>query len=215
MQGFPDLLEDQPQAISLAPGAVLLRRFALTEARSLLAEVQIISARAPFRHLITPGGFRMSVAMTNCGAVGWVSDRSGYRYDRTDPDTGQGWPPMPRLFLRIATTVAAVAGFRGYAPDVCLINRYVPGARLSLHQDRNELDDEAPIVSVSLGLPAMFLFGGLKRSERCVRVPVEHGDIVVWGGPARMRFHGVLPLADGFHTETGAQRINLTFRTAL
>ncbi len=157
----------------------------------------------------------MSVAMTNCGAVGWVSDRSGYRYDRTDPDTGQGWPPMPSLFLSVATTAAAVAGFSGYAPDVCLINRYVPGARLSLHQDRNELDDEAPIVSVSLGLSAIFLFGGLKRSDRSLRVPLEHGDVVVWGGPARMRFHGVLPLADGLHAETGAQRINLTFRTAL
>jgi DNA oxidative demethylase len=215
MEVFSDLLEGQSQTISLAPGAVLLRHFALVEGRSLLIEVQKISARAPFRHLITPSGFRMSVAMTNCGAVGWVSDRSGYRYDRTDPDTGQGWPPMPSLFLSVAMTAAAVAGFSGYAPDVCLINRYVPGARLSLHQDRNELDDEAPIVSVSLGLSAIFLFGGLKRSDRSLRVPLEHGDVVVWGGPARMRFHGVLPLADGFHTETSAQRINLTFRTAL
>jgi DNA oxidative demethylase len=215
MEVFSDLLEGQSQTISLAPGAVLLRRFALVGAHSLLTEVQKISARAPFRHLITPGGFRMSVAMTNCGAVGWVSDRSGYRYDRTDPDTGQSWPPMPSLFLSVATAAAAVAGFSGYAPDVCLINRYVPGARLSLHQDRNELDDEAPIVSVSLGLSAIFLLGGLKRSDRSLRVPLEHGDVVVWGGPARMRFHGVLPLADGFHTETSAQRINLTFRTAL
>ena len=214
MELFSDL-DSQSQAISLAPGALLLRRFALVEARSLLTEVQKISARAPFRHLITPGGFRMSVAMTNCGAVGWVSDRSGYRYDRTDPDTGQAWPPMPSLFLDVATTAATVAGFNGYAPDVCLINRYLPGARLSLHQDRNELDDEAPIVSVSLGLSAIFLFGGLKRSDRSLRVPLEHGDVVVWGGPARMRFHGVLPLADGCHTETGAERINLTFRTAL
>jgi DNA oxidative demethylase len=215
MEVFSDLLEVQSQTVSLAPGAVLLQRFALVKARSLLAEVQKISARAPFRHLITPGGFRMSVAMTNCGAVGWVSDRSGYRYDGTDPDTGQSWPPMPTLFLSVATTAAEVAGFSGYAPDVCLINRYVPGARLSLHQDRNELDDEAPIVSVSLGLSAIFLFGGLKRSDRTVRVPLEHGDVVVWGGPARMRFHGVLPLADGLHAETGVQRINLTFRTAL
>jgi len=214
MELFSDL-EGQSQTISLAPGAILLRRFAVVEARSLLTEVQNISRRAPFRHLITPGGFRMSVAMTNCGAVGWVSDRSGYRYDRIDPDTGQAWPRMPSLFLRLATTAAAVAGFSGYAPDVCLINQYVPGARLSLHQDRNELDDQAPIVSVSLGLPAIFLFGGLKRADQCRRVPLEHGDVVVWGGPARMRYHGVSPLADGFHTETGAQRINLTFRTAL
>jgi len=215
MEVFSDLLESESQYISLAPGAVLLRRFAWAEARSLLTEVQSISARAPFRHWITPGGFRMSVAMTNCGAVGWVSDRSGYRYNRIDPHTAQAWPPMPSLFLRLATKAAAVAGFSSYAPDVCLINRYVPGARLSLHQDRNELDDEAPIVSVSLGLSAIFLFGGLKRDDRSLRVPLEHGDVVVWGGPARMRFHGVLPLADGIHTETGAQRINLTFRTAL
>jgi alkylated DNA repair protein (DNA oxidative demethylase) len=157
----------------------------------------------------------MSVAMTNCGAVGWVSDRSGYRYDRVDPDTGRPWPPMPASFLRVALAAAAAAGFVDYAPDVCLINRYVPGARLSLHQDRNELDDEAPIVSVSLGLPAVFLFGGLKRTDRCARVPLAHGDVVVWGGPARMRFHGVLPIAAGEHPAVGRERINLTFRTAL
>jgi alkylated DNA repair protein (DNA oxidative demethylase) len=157
----------------------------------------------------------MSVAMTNCGAVGWVSDRRGYRYAHFDPETGRPWPPMPASFQRVATAAAAAAGFSDYAPDVCLINRYAPGARLSLHQDRNELDDEAPIVSVSLGLPAIFLFGGLKRSERSSRMPLEHGDVVVWGGPARMRFHGVLPVADGLHPEVGKQRINLTFRTAL
>jgi DNA oxidative demethylase len=157
----------------------------------------------------------MSVAITNCGAVGWVSDRSGYRYARLDPETGRNWPPMPASFQHVATAAAAAAGFSDYVPDVCLINRYAPGARLSLHQDRNELDDEAPIVSVSLGLPATFLFGGLKRSERSSRVPLEHGDVVVWGGPARMRFHGVLPIADGHHPQLGDQRINLTFRTAL
>ena len=210
-----ELFEVESQALALAPGAALLRRFALDEASALLTDVREIAARSPFRHLITPGGIRMSVAMTNCGAVGWVSDRSGYRYVRVDPDTGRSWPPMPASFRRIATAAAAAAGFSGYAPDVCLINRYAPGARLSLHQDRNELDDEAPIVSVSLGLPAIFLFGGLKRSERCSRVPLEHGDVVVWGGPARMRFHGVLPIADGQHPGLGAQRINLTFRTAL
>jgi alkylated DNA repair protein (DNA oxidative demethylase) len=210
-----DFFEVESQTLALAPGAVLLRRFALTEDNALLNDVQEISARAPFRHLITPGGFRMSVAMTNCGEVGWVSDRSGYRYDRADPDTGCRWPLMPASFRRIATAAAAAAGFNAYAPDVCLINRYAPGTRLSLHQDRNELDDEAPIVSVSLGLPAIFLLGGLTRSDRCLRVPLEHGDVVVWGGPARMRFHGVLPIADGRHPVTGRARINLTFRTAL
>lgn len=210
-----DLFEVESPGLALAPGALLLRGFALAEAGNLLTDVTEVAACAPFRHLITPGGFRMSVAMTNCGALGWVSDRSGYRYDRVDPDTGRSWPPMPTSFQRIATAAAAAAGFGDYAPDVCLINRYAPGARLSLHQDRNELDDVAPIVSVSLGLPATFLFGGLKRSDRCSRVPLEHGDVVVWGGPSRMRFHGVLPVGDGRHPTVGEQRINLTFRTAL
>jgi alkylated DNA repair protein (DNA oxidative demethylase) len=210
-----DLFERESRTVALAPGAVLLKRFALAEAGALLADVRKVDALAPFRHLVTPGGFRMSVAMTNCGEVGWVSDRSGYRYDRADPMTGCRWPPMPVSFRRIATATASTAGFDDYVPDVCLINRYVPGARLSLHQDRNELDDEAPIVSVSLGLPATFLFGGFERSDRCLRVTLEHGDVVVWGGPARMRFHGVLPLAEGLHPELGVQRINLTFRTAL
>jgi alkylated DNA repair protein (DNA oxidative demethylase) len=210
-----DLFEGEARTLVLAPGAVLLKRFALADAGALLTDVREIDALAPFRHLITPGGLRMSVAMTNCGAVGWVSDRSGYRYDRVDPMTGSPWPPMPVSFQRIASEAASAAGFDDYVPDVCLINRYVPGARLSLHQDRNELDDEAPIVSVSLGLPATFLFGGFKRSDRCMRLALEHGDVVVWGGPARMRFHGVMPIAEGQHPELGAQRINLTFRTAL
>jgi DNA oxidative demethylase len=211
----PDLFDLESQALALAPGAMVLGGFAVSDTADLLAGVADIEQHAPFRHLITPGGFRMSVAMTNCGAVGWVSDRTGYRYDRVDPDTGLEWPPMPSTFRRIAVAAATAAGFADYTPDVCLINRYEPGARLSLHQDRNEIDDEAPIVSVSLGLPAVFLFGGLKRSDRCARVPLGHGDVVVWGGPSRMRFHGVLPLAEGCHPELGRQRINLTFRTAL
>lgn len=211
----PELFAVESQSLSLGPGAVLLRGHALTAAESLLADVLRVEARAPFRHLITPGGFRMSVAMTNCGSVGWVSDRRGYRYDPVDPETGLPWPPLPASFLRVATAAADAAGFSDYAPDVCLINRYVPGARLTLHQDRNELDDAAPIVSVSLGLSATFLLGGLKRSDRTLRVPLEHGDVVVWGGPARMRFHGVLPVAAGCHPQTGERRINLTFRTAL
>ncbi|HSQ10444.1 MAG TPA: DNA oxidative demethylase AlkB [Burkholderiaceae bacterium] len=209
-----DLFDLESRTIALAPGAMVLRNFAAADAVALLAGVADIEQCAPFRHLITPGGFRMSVAMTNCGAVGWVSDRTGYRYDREDPDTGLEWPSMPSTFRRAAVAAAAAAGFDRYEPDVCLINRYEPGARLSLHQDRNELDDEAPIVSVSLGLPAVFQFGGLKRSDRCARVPLEHGDVVVWGGPSRMRFHGVLPLAEGCHPELGRKRINLTFRTA-
>lgn len=197
----------------LAPGAVVLRGFAAREP-ALLADVEDVASRAPFRHMATPGGYRMSVAMTNCGALGWVSDRSGYRYDALDPDTGAPWPRMPESFRRLAIGAAAQAGFEDFIPDACLINRYAPGARLTLHQDRNERDFRQPIVSVSMGLAAVFLFGGLKRSEKAVRVPLEHGDVVVWGGPARMRFHGVLPLKEGHDAQLGRLRINLTFRKA-
>jgi len=198
----------------LAPGAALLRRFAEAEAGTLLAALEEVISQAPFRHMVTPGGFRMSVAMTNCGDLGWVSDETGYRYVAADPDSGLRWPPMPDPLLRLATAAAAAAGFPGFLPDACLINRYQPGARLSLHQDRNERDPCAPIVSVSLGLPAVFLFGGLRRAEPATRVPLMHGDVAVWGGPARMRYHGVLPLKQGHHPLLGPHRINLTLRKA-
>jgi alkylated DNA repair protein (DNA oxidative demethylase) len=198
----------------LADGAVVLRGFALADERALLAAIERVVARAPLRHMVTPGGFRMSIAMTNCGTHGWVSDRTGYRYDRVDPATGERWPAMPGAFAALATRAAAAAGFDGFAPDACLVNRYEPGARLSLHQDRNERDFAAPIVSVSLGIPAVFLFGGKQRSDRQKRVALEHGDVVVWGGPARLRYHGVAPLADNAHPLTGRQRFNLTFRKA-
>jgi len=164
--------------------------------------------------MITPGGFTMSVAMTNCGSVGWLTDRTGYRYDPVDPASGKPWPPMPAVFRDLATTAAAQARFAGFTPDACLINRYEPGTRLSLHQDKDEQDYASPVVSVSLGLPARFLFGGLKRSDPQTKIPLEHGDVVVWGGPARLAFHGVMPLADGVHPAVGRQRINLTFRKA-
>jgi alkylated DNA repair protein (DNA oxidative demethylase) len=154
----------------------------------------------------------MQVAMTNCGTFGWCSDRRGYRYDRNDPHTGVPWPALPPVFLALAANAAREAGFDGYLPDACLINRYAPGNRLSLHQDRDEDDRVAPIVSVSLGLPATFLFGGFARSDRTVRVPLQHGDVVVWGGVDRMRFHGVSPVKPGRHEVVGEQRINLTFR---
>jgi DNA oxidative demethylase len=204
--------EPEPQELALAPGAVVLRGFALAGERTLLADVERVVAAAPLRHLVTRGGFRMSVAMTNCGALGWVSDLHGYRYDPLDPDSGLPWPPMPASLLQLATAAAARAGFASYRPDACLVNRYAPGARLTLHQDRNEHDLEAPIVSVSLGIPAVFLFGGLTRKERPLRVPLRHGDVAVWGGPARMRFHGVLPIEAAHHPATGSHRINLTFR---
>jgi alkylated DNA repair protein (DNA oxidative demethylase) len=198
----------------LAEGAVVLRQFATRGATGLLAALEDVVARAPFRHMQTPGGFRMSVAMTNCGPLGWVTDRSGYRYDPADPETGRPWPPMPEAFRRLAEDAAARGGFTGFAPDACLINRYQPGARLSLHQDRNEKDFGQPIVSVSLGLPAVFLFGGLERTEKPRRVALTHGDVMVWGGPARLRFHGVMPLKDGSHASVGGHRVNLTFRKA-
>jgi DNA oxidative demethylase len=210
-ESAPDL---RPPREAMAEGAVLLRGFARTTDAGLIAEIGAIVAQAPFRHMVTPGGHAMSVAMTNCGAAGWVTDRSGYRYDANDPLTGKPWPAMPPSFGQLARQAAAQAGFPAFSPDACLINRYAPGARMSLHQDRDETDFGAPIVSVSLGLSAIFLFGGLKRSDKPRRYRLEHGDIVVWGGPARLNFHGVAPLADGEHPLLGRQRINLTFRKA-
>jgi alkylated DNA repair protein (DNA oxidative demethylase) len=198
----------------LGPGAVVLRGFAIPVVDPLLNAIHEVTARAPFRRMTTPGGFRMSVAMTNCGTLGWVTDRTGYRYDRLDPESGREWPPMPDAFARLAEAAAATAGFPAFAPDACLINRYDPGAKLSLHQDRNESDFGQPIVSVSLGLPAVFLFGGDNRSDKARRVELTHGDVVVWGGPARLRYHGVLPLKDGDHPLVGRHRVNLTFRKA-
>ena len=196
----------------LEEGAVLLRGFASAESPLLLEEVARIAQDAAFRHLVTPGGYTMSVAMTNCGRVGWVSDRSGYRYDHKDPQTGVPWPAMPQAFLNVAARAAAEAGFANYDPDACLINRYSAGAKLSLHQDRDEKDPWAPIVSVSLGLPAVFLWGGKRRSDPVRRLRLESGDIAIWGGPARFVYHGVAPLKDGHHPLTGTVRINLTFR---
>jgi alkylated DNA repair protein (DNA oxidative demethylase) len=199
----------------LAEGAVLFRGFVATDAAALLQALQPILAAAPFRHMVTPGGHIMSVAMTNCGAVGWITDRAGYRYDAIDPESGRAWPAMPSMFLDVAARAATAGGFPGFVPDGCLINRYEPGARLTLHQDRNECDFAAPIVSVSLGLPAVFLFGGLRRTDRPRRMGLESGDVVVWGGPSRLAFHGIDPLPDGEDALTGRCRINLTFRKAL
>ena len=209
------LFDSEPVAPSveqLQEGAVLLRGFVTAEAAQLMEEVTRIAQAAPFRHLVTPGGHTMSVAMTNCGRVGWVSDRKGYRYDPVDPDSALAWPTMPTSFLELAVNAAAQAGFEHYDPDACLINRYAAGAKLSLHQDRDEKDAWAPIVSVSLGLPAVFLWGGLRRADPVRRLRLESGDVVVWGGPARSVYHGVAPLKDGQHPLTGAARINLTFR---
>jgi DNA oxidative demethylase len=200
---------------ALADGAIVLHAFATPEAAVLVEAIGQIAAAAPFRHMVTPGGYRMSVAMTNCGSAGWVTDRHGYRYAPLDPATARPWPVLPAVFLVLAARAAAAAGFDGFVPDSCLINRYEPGARLSLHQDRNERDFAAPIVSVSLGLPAVFLFGGLRRSDRPRRIRLESGDVVVWGGPARLAFHGIDPLAEAEDRLTGRCRFNLTLRKAL
>jgi alkylated DNA repair protein (DNA oxidative demethylase) len=199
----------------IAEDALLLPGAASHEAPALLAAVQAVVAMAPWRHMLTPGGARMSVAMTNCGQVGWISDRRGYRYAPVDPESGRAWPPMPATLRELAARSADMAGFAGFEPDACLVNRYAPGTRLSLHQDRNERDMRAPVVSVSLGLAALFLFGGLRRADATQRIPLAHGDVVVWGGRQRLAFHGVAALADGEHALTGRCRINLTFRQAL
>jgi DNA oxidative demethylase len=211
---FESVPDVRPSRQAMAEGAVLLRGFAKPVENDLIADLRAIVAQAPFRHMRTPGGHQMSVAMTNCGSLGWVTDHTGYRYDADDPESGKSWPAMPSTFRELAGQAAAQAGFEGFAPDACLVNRYQPGARMSLHQDKDELDVGAPIVSVSLGLPAIFLFGGLTRSDKPNRYRLEHGDVAVWGGPMRLAFHGVAPLADGEHAVMGRQRINLTFRKA-
>lgn len=209
-----DLFDADAADVTVAPGAAWLRGFARSVEAALMPAIRTVIDAAPLRHMLTPGGRRMSVAMTSCGQLGWVSDARGYRYDAVDPATGSAWPPMPAVFAQLAAEAARRAGFDGYAPDSCLVNRYEPGAKLSLHQDRDERDYGAPIVSVSLGLPAVFLFGGLHRGDPTQRLPLVHGDVVVWGGPSRLRYHGVLPLQDGEHEATGRCRINLTFRKA-
>jgi alkylated DNA repair protein (DNA oxidative demethylase) len=210
-----DDISDAVARVSLSQRAVLLRGLASKRAPKLVAEIVAIAAKSPFRHMITPRGWQMSVALTNCGQFGWVTDRRGYRYDRIDPLTGRPWPTMPPIFEELAVEAAEAAGFTGFHPDACLVNRYALGARLSLHQDRNERDFDQPIVSVSLGLPATFLWGGNTRADKAQQIPLLHGDVMVWGGPDRLRFHGVHSLPEGEHPLTGAYRFNFTFRRAL
>jgi alkylated DNA repair protein (DNA oxidative demethylase) len=205
----------EPEQQPLGPGAVVLRSFAAADETELASALSEVTAQAPFRNMITPGGYRMSVSMTNCGPLGWVSDRQGYRYDAKDPVSGLLWPAMPEAFLKLATRAAQEVGFADFHPDACLINRYEPGAKLSLHQDKDEQDFTQPIVSVSLGLPAVFLFGALHRADKTIRVPLAHCDVVVWGGPSRLRYHGIAPLKEGHHPLFGPYRINLTFRKAV
>ena len=209
---FDNVAEAQPSREEIADGAVLLRGFVKPIESELIEAVRAIVAQSPFRRMTTPGGHLMSVAMTNCGERGWITDHTGYRYDPIDPRTSAPWPAMPPVLRDLALRAAEQGDFTGFAPDACLVNRYEPGTRLSLHQDKDELDYSAPIVSASLGLPATFLFGGLARSDKPRRFRLVHGDVVVWGGPSRLAYHGVAPLADGEHALLGRKRINLTFR---
>jgi alkylated DNA repair protein (DNA oxidative demethylase) len=209
---FDSVAEAQPSREVIADGAVLLRGFVRPIEPELIAAVRAIVAQSPFRRMTTPGGHLMSVAMTNCGARGWITDHTGYRYDEIDPRTGAPWPALPPVLADLARSAAEQGGFAGFAPDACLVNRYEPGTRLSLHQDKDELDLAAPIVSVSLGLPATFLFGGMARGDKPRRFRLVHGDVVVWGGASRLAYHGVAPLAEGDHPLLGPIRINLTFR---
>ncbi|SFE68540.1 alkylated DNA repair protein (DNA oxidative demethylase) [Phytobacter palmae] len=206
--------DEEPWQEPLAPGAVVLRRFALAKTQDLLAGIEAVTQVSPLRHMVTPGGYTMSVAMTNCGEVGWTTDARGYLYSGIDPQTGNPWPAIPDVFATLCHDAAVAAGYANFRPDACLINRYVPGAKLSLHQDKDEPDLRAPIVSVSLGLPAIFQFGGLKRNDPLQRLMLEHGDVVVWGGASRLFYHGILPLKPGHHPATGECRFNLTFRQA-
>ncbi len=210
-----DLFEDSGAEAPGGAGLTVLEGFALPFWQALLEDIERVTTAAPLRHMMTPGGRPMSVAMSNCGKVGWVSDRSGYRYHTLDPERARPWPAMPHSFAGLARQAAAEAGFDHFEPDAGLINCYAPGSRMSLHQDRDERDLSAPIVSVSLGLPATFLWGGLQRTDRPRRLPLMHGDVVVWGGPSRLVFHGVAPLPDGWHEVLGRRRINLTLRCAL
>jgi alkylated DNA repair protein (DNA oxidative demethylase) len=209
--------DDAPQLTAteqIGPQSFVFRGLALPLIDRLLPALEAVLTRAPFRNMITPGGYTMSVALSSCGQFGWTTDRSGYQYTRLNPHTGQPWPPMPNVFMELAQSAAQAAGFADFIPDACLINRYIPGAKLALHQDKDERGYEWPVVSVSLGIPAMFLFGGHARSDATQKVPLFHGDVVVWGGEDRLRYHGVMPIRQAEHPQLGEQRINFTFRKA-
>jgi DNA oxidative demethylase len=203
---------DKRNNMALPEGVVSIRQ--AFDSAKILATVQRVIDAAPLRHMHIPGGKKMSVAMSNCGDVGWISNTTGYAYSETDPDTDRAWPPMPALLADTATRLAAVAGYDNFAPDACLINRYCVGAQMGLHQDRDEEDFSKPIVSLSLGLTATFMIGGLTRRDRVQSVALVDGDAIIFGGAARLRFHGVRPLKSGHHALLGDSRINLTFRVA-
>ena len=205
--------EESPWTEELCEGVWLHHHRALAQQDAICESLAEVTSQAPFSHMTTPGGHSMSVAMTNCGPLGWVTDRRGYRYTTHDPESGKPWPDMPEIFHRLAQQTAAESGFENFSPDACLINRYEIGAKMGLHQDKDEQTFDHPIVSVSLGLPAVFQLGGWERSEKVQRVPLQHGDVLVWGGPSRLRYHGILPIKAGSHP-LGQFRMNLTLRRA-
>ena len=205
----------QPARVErISDQAFALRGFALPKAKELLAALDSVLLLAPLRQMQTPGGYTMSARLSSCGALGWTTDRDGYHYSPLDPLSARPWPAMPGVFLALAAAAASSAGFSGFVPDSCLINAYAPGAKMSLHQDKNERCHTAPIVSISLGLPAIFQFGGFERSDPTQRIALFHGDIMVWGGVDRLRYHGVMPIKPGHHSLLGEQRINITLRQA-
>lgn len=211
---FADEAPQPPAVEQIGPQSYVFRGFALPFIERVLPALESVLSQAPFRHMVTPGGHTMSVALSSCGSFGWTTDRSGYQYTPTNPQTGEPWPALPEVFRELAIAAAEMAGFVDFIPDACLINRYIPGAKMTLHQDKDERGYQWPVVSVSLGLPAMFLFGGHQRSDKTQRVPLFHGDVVVWGGVDRLRFHGVMPVREASHPQLGEQRINFTFRKA-
>ena len=209
-----DLFSAEHTVLVLGANTMLLKGFVTPYQPTLTEALTAITQQAPFRNMVTRGGFKMSVAMSNCGDYGWISDRKGYRYSALDPLNAKPWPSMPPSFLELASNAAATAGFNNFVPDACLINRYEVGAKMALHQDQDEQDFNQPIVSVSLGVAATFLFGGITRTDKTQRVLLEHGDVLVWGGVDRLRFHGVLPIKKSQHPLFANHRINLTFRRA-
>jgi alkylated DNA repair protein (DNA oxidative demethylase) len=198
----------EPTHEEVHPGAVLMRGLALAEDREFLAAVDGIAAAAPLHQAYTPAGQRMSIMVTDCGD----SRAFANRWTANNPGSPRHWPPMPEVLREFAVYAASRAGFPRFRPDACHINRYQAGNKLGLHQDRHECDLTQPIVSVSFGLQCTFLFGGFERTSPARHILLEHGDVFVWGGPSRMRFHGVQPLKPGSHLLTGPYRINLTFR---
>ena len=201
-------LELEPTHEELYPGAVLMRGLALPQDREFFAAMESIIAAAPLHHAVTPGGLPMGVMVTDCGD----SRAFANRWDAANTPGKQPWPRMPRVLYDFAIRCANRSGFPLFRPDACHINRYHAGIKLGLHQDRHEIDLNQPIVSISLGLECIFLLGGLQRTDKARHILLEHGDVIVWGGPSRMRFHGVQPLKPGSHPLTGPYRYNLTFR---